>query len=326
MKKIWNSMVKDIWIVVLDIISVNAAYFLALLVRFYINNHFIQSVSYLLTDFRDFAPYYTVLAILTFAVFRLYGGLWRYAGLNDLNRIVEANLVTFVIQVVGTVLFIRRMPVTYYFIGAVLQFFFLVMTRFGYRLFLTEKKRLVHKQTAFVPSAVIGAGEKVQKIMRHIEDTAYRPVVIVDGRNAGKTLDGIPVVADFCNTTSAVRAVILADPDVSAEEKKKIKDYAAEKRLEFQDFTGYFSNLGGRIPLTSLLEMTGGKVVMQVEGEKKTFESGEEALRSLTDRYDVAEIDEISLRLKKPEETAYAGFDSWAKQHKEQTGEDVSFF
>ena len=326
MKKILNGILRDFWIVILDIISVNLAYFLALVVRFYINGHFIQSVSYLLTDFKTFAPYYTVLAIITFAGFRLYGGFWRYAGLNDLNRIVEASVVTCLIHVAGTALFIRRMPYTYYFIGAVLQFFFLVMTRFGYKLFLTEKKRLVNKQAAFVPAAVIGSGEKAQKIMRHVEDTAYRPVVIVDQQNAGKTMDGIPVVGDFCNSTNAVRAVILADPDVGAEERKKIKEYAAEKHLEFLDFTGYFSNLGGRVPLTSLLEMATGAVSIDVDQEKKTFANGEEALRSLTERYDVAEIDQISLRLKKPEETAYAGFDTWAKQHKEQTGEEVSFF
>ena len=37
MKKIWNSLVKDLWIVLLDILAVNAAYFLALLIRFFDN-------------------------------------------------------------------------------------------------------------------------------------------------------------------------------------------------------------------------------------------------------------------------------------------------
>lgn len=34
MKKIWDSIAKDLWIVLLDIIAVNASYFLALLIRF----------------------------------------------------------------------------------------------------------------------------------------------------------------------------------------------------------------------------------------------------------------------------------------------------
>ena len=37
MKKIWNLVAKDLWIVLLDIIAVNAAYYLALLIRFFDN-------------------------------------------------------------------------------------------------------------------------------------------------------------------------------------------------------------------------------------------------------------------------------------------------
>ena len=34
MKKIWDTISKDLWVVLLDIVAVNAAYFLALMIRF----------------------------------------------------------------------------------------------------------------------------------------------------------------------------------------------------------------------------------------------------------------------------------------------------
>ena len=37
MKKMWESIARDLWIVLLDILAVNAAYFLALLLRFFDN-------------------------------------------------------------------------------------------------------------------------------------------------------------------------------------------------------------------------------------------------------------------------------------------------
>ena len=37
MKKVWNALAKDLWIVLLDIIAVNAAYYLALIIRFFDN-------------------------------------------------------------------------------------------------------------------------------------------------------------------------------------------------------------------------------------------------------------------------------------------------
>ena len=101
MKKIWDSVARDLWIVLLDIIAVNASYFLALLVRFYVNGEFRVTVNYLIGDWAKYIPFYTVLCILIFALFRLYGGMWRYVGINDMNRIIGASLVTAVIHVAG---------------------------------------------------------------------------------------------------------------------------------------------------------------------------------------------------------------------------------
>ena len=99
MKKIGTVMAKagkiaaqNFWTVLLDIVAVNAAYYLTLLLRFYMNGEFreVASNSYM-PAFERFAPFYTVLAILVFALFRLYGGMWQFAGINDMNRILGAN-------------------------------------------------------------------------------------------------------------------------------------------------------------------------------------------------------------------------------------------
>ena len=183
----------DIWIVLLDIIAVNMSYFLALMTRFYVNGEFRTTVSYYLTDWAKFTPFYTLLALITFAAFRLYGGMWRYAGINDMNRIIGANAVTVLIQVIGTALFIRRMPITYYIIGAILQFLAVSLIRFGYRILLVEKKKVAGRNAPAVPSMIIGAGETARKAIRHLEDTPFRAAVVVDEASAGKTLDGIPL-------------------------------------------------------------------------------------------------------------------------------------
>ena len=83
MKKIWDSIAKDLWIVLLDIIALNASYFLALLIRFYVNGEFRATVNYLIGDWAKFAPFYTIISLIIFACFKLYGGMWRYAGINE---------------------------------------------------------------------------------------------------------------------------------------------------------------------------------------------------------------------------------------------------
>lgn len=64
MRRIWDSVSKDLWVVLLDIIALNVSYFLALLVRFYVNGEFRVSVNYLIGDWARFAPFYTVLSIV----------------------------------------------------------------------------------------------------------------------------------------------------------------------------------------------------------------------------------------------------------------------
>lgn len=326
MKKIWDSIAKDLWIVLLDIIAVNAAYFLALLLRFYVNGEFRVTVNYLIGDWARFTPFYTVLCILIFALFRLYGGMWRYAGINDMNRIIGASLTTALLQVVGTALFIRRMPITYYIIGAILQFLFVSLIRFGYRILLVEKKKVADRKTPTVPSMVIGAGETARKAIHHLEDTPFRATVVVDEKSAGKALDGVSIVSDFAAALSSVRAVFIADPNLSAEKRKEIKDACEKAGIELQDYTGYLANLGGRIPTSSLLELVDGKVTLVIDGKETEYASGEEALKSLKDRYDIKRISGATVELVKPSSAAYVGYDAWAQQHKEQTGEEVSFF
>ncbi len=260
-------------------------------------------------------------------LFKLYGGMWRYAGINDMNRIIGANACTIVVQIVGTALFIRRMPISYYVIGAILQFFFIVLIRFGYRLLLVEKKKIADRKSATVPSVIIGAGETARKTIRHLEEnTAFRPAVIVDEKEAGKSFDGIPVTVDLESALNKGRAVFIANPKLSDEKRAEIKRLAEEKGLELQDYTGYLANLGGRVPLTAVLELTRGPVSILLDGEEKKFESGEEALKELTGRYEVTGLEETRIELKKPSETAYIGYEAWAREHKEKTGEEVSFF
>ncbi len=333
MKKIWDTIAKDLWIVLLDVLAVNAAYFLALVVRYYYNSGFQNSdvQNIFIPTFLRFAPFYTVAAFIVFIAFRLYGGMWRYAGINDMNRIIGANAVTVILQIIGTTFIFDpekygHMPVGYYIIGAVLQFLFITLIRFGYRILLVEKKKVAARNIPTVPSMIIGAGDTARKAIHHLEDTPFRPVVVADEKSAGKTLDGIAVIPDFSAALAKVRAVFIADPNLSAEKRKEIRDKCGEADIELQDYTGYLSNLGGRIPTSSLLELVSGEITLVIDGKEQKFASGEEALKALKDRYEIRRIEGARVELAKPSSAAYVGYDAWAQQHKEQTGEDVSFF
>ena len=264
---------------ILDILAVNLSYLLALYIRFFVNGEFRVSVGYYLDYFWRIAPFYTVLAIAAFAVFKLYGGMWRFAGLNDMNRIILANVTTAVLQVGVSVAIIAvlpeakasRMPFSYYAIGAIIQFMFVVVIRFSHKLLLAEKTKMASRKIERVPVLVVGSNELGRKVVHHLEDnTVFRAVAIV-GKDNGRMMDGVPVISmgavEKTVSEKSIKAVFIADKELTKEQRDQIKN--AAKDIEINDFTGYMSNQTGFLPLTNLLEVMDMPVHVNVNGEER---------------------------------------------------------
>ena len=319
------------FILLLDIIAVNLAYIVALLLRFFVHGEFKVSVSYM-DYFWKIAPFYTIAAIAVFFLFRLYGGLTQYAGLNDLNRIIKAHIATTILHVVISVIVLAlipkdknvyRMPFSYYVIGAVLQFIYITLIRFSRKIFMIEKAKIDSKKISTVPAMIIGSGDLGQKVLHHLEsNTLYKPVAIA-GKDSGWMMDGVPVISmdEIENQIKEkeIKAIFIADKDLSKEQRDYIKNVS--EGLEMDDFTGYMSNQSGFLPLTNLLDVMDMPIVVDVDGNEQQFASAEECLSMLPGEYDVIKVQATKLVLKKREEDT-----SWMKVYQEQTGREVSYF
>ncbi len=137
-----------------------------------------------------------------------------------------------------------------------------------------------------VECVVIGSGDLGKKVVRHLEEnTPYRPSLII-GRESGRSMDGIPVIEMDLEKIKG-KPVFIADKELGADEKEKIKSAASE----VTDFTGTLSNNSGYLPVSTLLSLSSGPVVLIVDGAEKKYGSGREALESLKDRYSVKKIE-----------------------------------
>ncbi|MDV3426113.1 MAG: polysaccharide biosynthesis protein, partial [Bacillota bacterium] len=83
MRKIQNW--KKAVLVVIDVLLINTAYFLAFFFRF---EGKISKSS--LSDYRGQALWITFIFILCFALFKLYRSLWAYAGIDEFIHGIEA--------------------------------------------------------------------------------------------------------------------------------------------------------------------------------------------------------------------------------------------
>ena len=259
----------DLWVVLLDILAVNLSYYLALVFR--ANNVFDyvygSDFSAFYGVFIKFAPVYTILCLIVFYLFRLYGGLWRYVGISDMNRIIGASFVTCAIQIIGSLFFVRstrfiHMPMTYYALGALSQAAFIFLIRFSYRLFIIERRRTGEKPAT---ALVVGVGELGRQILQILQNgREYHVGCVIDTEKGydSKFLDGVPVY-DQKQLSEAlerfsVTSVFLAEPDLNEQNREEIKTICENRGIEVRDYSNFFkvniemeSNISGAAKVQS---------------------------------------------------------------------------
>lgn len=338
-----RSVLLRVVLVIYDIIAVNLAYFVALVVRFYVNFEFNEWAVKYVPAFLSFAPWYTAFCLIVFWAFRLYNSRWQYAGLGDLNRILLACVVTCVGQVLGSIAFVMRMPVTYYLIGAVIQFGLIAVSRFAYRVVRLEMERAQTKKRrsgTMVNVMVVGVGETAHLMLRHMEsdsESAARPVCMVDFRadGYGNRMEGLPVIGGVDGVEAAIKkynveCVILADTTMPGDVRRSVRDLCKKLNVEVQDYAGYFQDARGAVTLRGLMEYAKGPVELVVNGARHKFENGEQAVLSVTGKYVVASVsakgDCLVVELQKDVLVPNDVKEEWVRNYEQESGEDISFF
>lgn len=325
-------------LVAYDILAVNLAHYLALVIRFYVASEFHSVAGQYIEAYNQYALWYTVFCLVIFSFFKLYSGIWKFAGFNDLNRIVFASIFCFATHVCGTLLFAMRMPITFYCIGAALQFCMITASRFSYRLFLMEKRKVLGNKDAQIRAMIVGTGSTAKTLSRELErenNTRLMCVLNYKKTSAGSLFDGIPVVNGIDQLKNAIEKyqinyVILASASMPREIRSQLKQLCNEIHVEAQDYTGFFQSIGGHISLRNLAEFTNGPVELVIHNSHHRYQDGREALQNIVGRYIVrsvwAEADVLMIEL---DEYAIEQNDlnaDWVKSQEEETGEAISFF
>lgn len=272
-----------------DALAVNIAYFSALVLRYYVTFEFNPDAVVFLNTFRKFAPYYGVICVAVFYVFRLYNTMWKFGGLRDLNRIILACVVTALIQILGTRIFLIQMPETYYVLGFVIQVALIVLVRFAYRLYLLERNTAEAKRKASTNVMVIGIGGVGQFAWNQIEQDGSMKVACVVSSNEewpNQYLNGVPVISGLNNLEQVVekkkiRYVIIADETLTEEDNKKIRSICDNKNIEVQDFIEFLQSSNDAEAPIAVVDNTDGHRVIPFSPPDITDAEIDEVKRAL---------------------------------------------
>ena len=130
MAKKMNKMliIRRTFLIVLDIILLNLASFIAIVARF----NSIQAIPEYFSDvLLYFFPFQTILTIVVFYLFRLYHSLWRYASVEEMLNVVFACFVSNVLNFFLLMLFSKSLPRSYWIIYFVILICFIGGSRFS---------------------------------------------------------------------------------------------------------------------------------------------------------------------------------------------------
>jgi FlaA1/EpsC-like NDP-sugar epimerase len=200
----------------------------------------------------------------TFWYFGLYRGIWRFASVPDLIRIIKAVAVG--VAIAGALIFgltrLEGVPRSVLLLDAVLLIGLLGGPRLVYRwqkdrhLYVTEGKRAL----------VVGAGRAGEMLVRDMLRDAmspYRPVALVDDnpRKHGRELHGLPVLGpceEIPHLAEEFEAelVLIAMPSAGSRELRRIVEICERAGLDFRTLPPIHDLVSGKVGVRELRNVT----------------------------------------------------------------------
>ena len=252
---------------VADALGIVVAYALALFLRFdfiwaHVPPECIDGLTRLL-------PIYIPLFFLIMWCFRLYHSIWRFASVTELARLMCAwgceQVGVWLIALITQ----THMPVSFYFVGAVLTLCFTAADRFTYR-FLRGLKNLFASRRATGKGEqrvmVVGAGEAGRQLVREMLTSRVlemTPVCAIDDNPSkpGRYLESVPIVGGRDQIASAAKQygidlIAFAIPSATGHDRREILDIcrktADEQGCEIRVIPGTYQLLDGQATLSAL--------------------------------------------------------------------------
>ncbi|MEL0585651.1 MAG: nucleoside-diphosphate sugar epimerase/dehydratase [Candidatus Thiodiazotropha sp. (ex. Lucinoma kazani)] len=198
--------------------------------------------------------------LTAFLLFGLYRGIWRYASLPDIIRILKAVFVGAIVSVALLFVFTRAggiprsVPVIY----AILLVMLLSGPRLIYRLLKDHHLDLAPGQRVLI----VGSGQAGEMLARDILRNRrgdYRPVAFVDDklRRQGREIHGIPVagtcemIPHLCEELT-IDIIMLAIPSASSIQMRRVVELCEEADIPFRSVPQLNDLMSGNVQINNL--------------------------------------------------------------------------
>ena len=245
-----------------DSLALSFSYLIALWLRYDLRYSTIDTIY--IERWKAFLPFYILGSLAVFWFLKLYKSIWRFASYSELLRVSMATVICSFFHIIGITFFWGRMPISYYVIGAILQYLAVLGIRFSYRFILLLRK--VNNKKSHHRIMVIGAGAAGQMLIRDIQRSGEVDGAVVciidDNKNKwGRLIDNIPVVGGRESILEAVEKfavdkIFLAIPSATVSQRRDILQICNETTCELKNLPGMYQLVTGQVSASAMKKVS----------------------------------------------------------------------
>jgi FlaA1/EpsC-like NDP-sugar epimerase len=203
--------------------------------------------------FMDTWYLYTIIYIGTFIVMGVYKNIWRYAGIQDIYKCLQASIIANLIFLLFTKSFNIFVRYYVYLVVFVVTSFSTMAIRVVYRALLILGDNSSKKLSHYTSIMIVGAGQATVTILNEISrnnPNSYIVKCIVDDDKTkiGRNINSVLVVSSTDKIPAMVKKydieeIILCIPSLDKENKKRILDICADTKCKLKILPEVYSLL-----------------------------------------------------------------------------------
>ncbi len=196
---------------------------------------------------------YIIIYIVTFNMMGVYKNIWRYAGIQDIFKCLQANIIANIIFLILTKslnIFVRYYV---YIVAFFVTSFCTLAIRIVYRALLIIGDKSTNKLSHYTNIMIIGAGEATVAILQEISrnnpnNYMVKCIIDDDKTKIGRTINSVPIVSSTDKIPAMINKfdideIILSIPSIDKENKKRILDICAKSKCKLKILLEVYSLL-----------------------------------------------------------------------------------
>ena len=260
-----NKWFRSVLFLIYDICMIQICSFLALWIRFDLSTKSIPSQY--ISAVTSYSVILTVTTVLVFALFRLYSIMWSSAGIIELESIVAACGVTFILQILGMRFLSIEVPRSYHILWLLFITAFVGISRMSYRALRLAGRHLGRKRDAAVKKRImiVGGGQAGTLLIKELNSSEKAPgipvCIIDDDRNKnGKYINGVPIrgtreeIPELAEKYN-IEEIYIAIPTVTGVERKKILEICQRTKCSLKILPGLYQLMSGEVSISKLRDV-----------------------------------------------------------------------